>query len=375
MNAGEPAPGVGCLGLSVSVRNEVPPLAIDLDIPAGGSLAVMGPNGAGKTTLLHVVAGLLRPDGPTSVRLDGTELVGPGRFIAPSRRGIALLSQDAGLFPHLTVWQNVAFAPSVQRLARNEIRERTRHWLAATDTAHLADRTPSQLSGGQAQRVAIARAMAAHPRLLLLDEPFRALDVGVAARIRALLRMTLAERRQTALFVTHDIVDAVTLADSVLILADGRAAESGEIRGVLRSPRSEFGSQLAGVSLLSGRWDGARLHTAVGEVTGVPSGDLNPGDDALGVFAPAAASVFALPPQAASPRNIFAATVLTVEPRGDRARVRCIGAGADSGIGGYPDSGVELVAEVTWEAIADLGIDAGAQVYLTVKAGDLRIYP
>ncbi|MGV9826026.1 sulfate/molybdate ABC transporter ATP-binding protein [Gordonia sp. NPDC003429] len=355
-------PAVADTGLHVSVRNRVPPLDVDIEVPAGGALAVMGPNGAGKTTLLHVVAGLLRPDGPASISLGGTELVGRGRFVPPSRRGIALLTQDAGLFPHLTVRQNVAFAPTVARVGRRAVADRTDHWLEVTETSDLADRKPAQLSGGQAQRVAIARAMAAQPRLLLLDEPLRALDVAVAARIRALLRTALADNGQTALFVTHDVVDAVMLAQSVVIIDGGRVAEHRDVRRLLSAPRSEFGSQLAGLTLLEGTWDGRHLHTPVGEVTGEAGDGLVEGGRGFAVFAPSAVSLFTRRPEGASPRNIFTANVLQVEPHDDRARVRATSAGVD------------LSAEVTWESVTELGIDAGVSLYLTVKAPDVRIY-
>ncbi len=131
------------------------------------------------------------------------------------------MSQEARLFPHLTVAENVAFAPSSQRLPRAEVGNRVSRWLAAAEVSELADRKPDELSGGQAQRVAIARAMAAEPRILLLDEPFRALDVDVASRLRALLRGLLADHGRTTIMVTHDPVDALGLAEDIVVLDRG----------------------------------------------------------------------------------------------------------------------------------------------------------
>ncbi len=350
-------------GLYARIVNAVPPLDVEVDIPAGKVVAVMGPNGAGKSTLLNVVAGLLRTDGSSTLTIDGRRLIGEHVDVPAHQRGVALLAQDPGLFPHMTVRQNVGFAPAARRESRSRTREQVQTWLDATGTGELADRRPHQLSGGQAQRVAIARALAAQPEVLLLDEPLRALDVDAAARIRALLRGLLRERQQTTLFVTHDIVDAVTLADQLIILDQGRMVESGGVREVLASPRSRFAATLAGLSLIEGRWDGKNLQSALGALTGVSEGDLDAGCNAVAVFAADSASVFLTDPAGGSPRNILRARVLQVEPRGDHARIRCDAAGVD------------VSAEITWDSVRELPVDVGAEVYLTIKAGDMRIYP
>lgn len=353
----------GGLAVHASVVNTVPPMNVELDIEPGSTIAVMGPNGAGKSTLLNVIAGLLRTDGPSSLTIGHRELIGPNSAVPPHLRGVALLAQDPGLFPHMTIRQNIAFAPSARRVSRGDVRTAVARWLAATDTVDLADRRPGQLSGGQAQRVAIARALAAEPDVLLLDEPLRALDVDAAARIRALLRRLLVERSQTTILVTHEIVDAVTLADELLILDGGTVVERGTVRAVLDAPRSAFAASLAGLSLVEGRWDGKHLVTALGALTGVVHGEPAVDDAAVAVFAAASASVFLAEPHAASPRNTLRASVLQIEPHGDRARIRC------------DASGTDVNAEITWESVRELGIDVGTEVYLTIKAGDVRIYP
>lgn len=230
--------------MSLDVRAVVEPGRLDVrfSLNDGETLAVLGPNGAGKSTLLDVLSGLVRPDS-AQVRLDGTTLVSAGgderdAWIAPHARGVALLAQEALLFPHLSVRDNVAFGPRSAGRSRAEARDIAERWLERVDATGLADRRPRRLSGGQAQRVAVARALATEPRLLLLDEPFGALDAGVAPAMRRLLAAVLVER--TVVIVTHDPLDALALADRVIVLDEGRIVEEGPTREVLLNPRTEF---------------------------------------------------------------------------------------------------------------------------------------
>ena len=166
---------------------------------------------------------------------------------------MALLAQQALLFPHLSVAANVAFAPRCKGHSRSTARAAAQRWLAGRRAPNeLADRRPAQLSGGQAQRVAIARALAAEPRVLLLDEPMAALDVAAAPALRRLLREVLRGDRRTAMIVTHDLLDALALADRVIVVERGRIVEGGPVRAVLTAPRSEFAARIAGVNLISG---------------------------------------------------------------------------------------------------------------------------
>ena len=241
------------MSVSFDARLRARDFDIALEVADGETLAVLGPNGAGKSTLLGMLAGLIRPD-------DGHADIG-GRilfdlaedrstWLAPHRRGVALLAQEPLLFPHLTVRANVAFGPRSLGASRADAADRADHWLAETETLELADRKPGELSGGQAQRVAIARALAAEPQLLLLDEPLAALDVAVAPTIRRMLRRVIAHR--TTIVVTHDPLDAYLLSDRVVIVGGGRIVEQGPTRDVLERPRAQFTAQLAGVSLLTG---------------------------------------------------------------------------------------------------------------------------
>ncbi|MEX5293961.1 ATP-binding cassette domain-containing protein [Kocuria sp. CPCC 205268] len=200
-----------------------------LTVPAGATVAVTGPNGAGKSTLFAVLAGLLVPDRGRCT-LDGSVLfdlddAGCGSWVPPHERGIALMAQEPLLFPHLSVLENVAFGPRSRGAGRTRSRALARDWLAEVGAGQFADRRPAQLSGGQAQRVAIARALAAEPRLLLLDEPFSALDAAARPLVHELLVRVLADR--TALVVSHDPGDAAALADRVVVLERGRVTAPG----------------------------------------------------------------------------------------------------------------------------------------------------
>jgi molybdate transport system ATP-binding protein len=347
--------------LVADLHSDVPFLDLDLVVPAGATVAILGPNGAGKSTLMNLLAGLLRPRSGV-IRVGARELLGPKTFVPPHKRGVAMLSQQGMLFPHLTVRQNVAFAPAAAHLPRAEVRSRTERWLAAVDATGLADRKPAQLSGGQSQRVSLARALAADPDLLLLDEPFSALDVDVVHRIRSMLRGILADRARTTLLVTHDIADAVTLADSAIILADGKIAAHGPVRELLASPANQFTAQLAGLNLLSGSWNGVALETARFDVSAIADTQIPAGTSAMAAFSPRAVAIYRTPPSG-SPRNVVAAVVSQIVPQGDLARVDChVG-------------DVVVTASVTWSAVGDLGLAADDEVYLVVKATEVTVYP
>jgi molybdate transport system ATP-binding protein len=230
------------MSLDVHVVVEPGRLDVRFSLSEGETLAVLGPNGAGKSTLLDVLSGLVRPDSG-HVRLGDTTLVSTGNdtrdtWLPPHARGVALLAQEALLFPHLSVRDNVAFGPRSAGSDRARARVIAERWLDRVDAAGLADRRPRRLSGGQAQRVAVARALATEPRLLLLDEPFGALDAGVAPAMRRLLAEVLVER--TVVIVTHDPLDALALADRVIVLDEGRIVEQGGTRDVLLNPLTDF---------------------------------------------------------------------------------------------------------------------------------------
>ena len=327
---------------------------VSLDVAEGETLAVLGPNGAGKSTLLSILAGLLRPDSGRA-GLAGETLFDLSRrhWLPPHQRGISLLAQEPLLFPHLSALENVAFGPRSAGRSRAEARASARRWLSAVEAAELWDSRPAQLSGGQAQRVAIARALAPEPRLLLLDEPLAALDVAVAPTLRRMLRTVLADR--TAIIVTHEVLDALTLADRVVVLGDGVIVEQGATAEVLQRPRHPFTAELAGLNLLCGVRTATGLRMAHGgEVTGSGTG-------AIGVPAAAAARPSAICVQLAKTvgPNTFPVTVEDLEPRGDSVRVRS----------------ASMVADISPGRVAALGLTPGLRVWFTVPESEVTIYP
>ncbi|WP_072802100.1 sulfate/molybdate ABC transporter ATP-binding protein [Rhodococcoides yunnanense] len=339
-------------------------VSFELSVADGEVVAVLGPNGAGKSTLLSLVAGLLRPE--SGRILLGSDIVTDTRtgiFVPAHARGVATLNQSALLFPHLTVEANVAFAPRSRGVGRRESRTIARTWLAAVGATELADRRPSQLSGGQAQRVAIARALAAEPRVLLLDEPMSALDVGMAPAVRRLLRTVLREQRRTAVIVTHDLLDALALADTVVVVESGRIVERGTTTDVLSAPRSSFAARIAGVNLLSGTATGTdSLRTPWGHSV-FGHGDVADGP-AVAVFSPAAVAVHLEPPHA-SPRNVIPIVLTEMDVHGATVRLR----GADN-----PDGTPGIAADVTPAAVAELDLEPGKQVYFVVKSQEIGIH-
>ncbi|WP_407317114.1 ABC transporter ATP-binding protein [Isoptericola halotolerans] len=337
-------------------------LDVRLDVADGSTLALLGPNGAGKSTALGLAAGTLRPhDG--EIGLAGRTLVRArsGRtttWVPPHRRRVSLLAQEPTLFPHLTVRDNIAFGPRSQGRSRRGAGAAADEWLDVVGLADLAHRRPAALSGGQAQRVAIARALAAAPRLLLLDEPMAALDVDVTPALRQTLQHLLAE--QTAVLATHDVLDALLLADEIAVVDDGRIVERGPTAQVLARPRSAFAASIAGLNLLSGTWTGDGVATAS---SGVVHGhaahpEVPVGAAMTAVFRPAAVALHLADPHG-SPRNTFRATVRSVEPHGDLVRVRT----------------EHLAADVTPQAVAELSLVPGRAVVGTVKAAEVDVYP
>lgn len=236
-------PSVGPDPVPVAVRAAVPARGVDLDValPGGAVTAVLGPNGAGKSTLLGLVSGLVRARGG-QVAIGGAEVTGT----PVHRRRVALLAQGGLLFPHLTVLDNVAFGPRARGMRRRAARDRARAELDALGIGYLADRSAAALSGGQAQRVALARALAADPAVVLLDEPFAALDIASAAQMRALLSDLHQHRPCTTVLVTHDAEDVRALADHVVVIEGGRVAEAGPATEVLAAPHSPFARLLLG---------------------------------------------------------------------------------------------------------------------------------
>jgi len=222
-------------GLTRRYRSGEPPAldALHLTVPAGGSVALLGPSGAGKTTALRLIAGLETPDAGDVV-IDGRSVTG----VAPERRGIAMVFQRPLLLPHLSVLDNVAFSARARGCSRADARHDARQYLDLVELEPFAARRVDALSGGQEQRVALARALAARPRVLLLDEPFAALDPALREQMRDLVRHLRAVVAPTLLLVTHDREEAAGLADEIAVLDRGRLHQLGPVEHLVRRPSS-----------------------------------------------------------------------------------------------------------------------------------------
>ena len=304
-------------------------LDIELAAEPGDVIAVVGPNGAGKTTLVQALAGL-RPASGT-VRLDGRDLTASG----PRRRDTGVVFQDRRLFPHLTALENVAFGPRSRGVAAADARSAARRWLDRLHVGDLAGRRPGQLSGGQAQRVAIARALVTDPALLLLDEPFTGLDVGVAATLRIELSRHLDTYAGVTVLVTHDALDALTLATQVAVLDEGRLVQVGRPDEVAARPRTEHVARLVGLNVLR-----------VGET--------------FRAFPPSSVTVSLREPDD-SARNRWRGTIRTAAPHGDAIRLHVHGEHA-------------LIADVTPAATRDLALEPGREVWLSIKETAVTTY-
>lgn len=215
--------------------------AVTLGVGTSRILAVLGPSGCGKSTLLRVIAGLQQPDSG-SVFFDGQDVTA----VPTHRRGFALMFQDGQLFQHLSVGANVAYPLRRQRVSRQDSAKRAAELLDLVGLGGFADRSPRTLSGGQQQRVALARALAAQPRLLLLDEPLSALDRDLRERLAVDLREILSSTGTTALLVTHDHSEALTLADDAVLLRAGRVVQHGEVADLWRHPVDEEAARFLG---------------------------------------------------------------------------------------------------------------------------------
>jgi sulfate/thiosulfate transport system ATP-binding protein len=208
---------------------------VSVEVPAGSLTALLGPSGSGKSTLLRIIAGLERPDAGR-VLIEGHDVTSR----PPQQRGVGFVFQHYAAFKHMTVWKNVAFGLEIRRRPKGEIKERVGKLLDLVQLNGFADRYPAQLSGGQRQRMALARALAVEPDVLLLDEPFGALDARVRKELRSWLRRLHDEVHVTTIFVTHDQEEAMDLADQIVVMSHGQVEQVGGARELYDNPANEF---------------------------------------------------------------------------------------------------------------------------------------
>ena len=233
---------------------------VDLEVGHGEVLALLGPSGCGKTTTLRLIAGFETPD-RGKIEVGGRTVAGPGVGVPPEKRRVGMVFQDYALFPHLTVAQNVAYGLS------NGKRARVDDVLSLAHLEGLGGRMPHELSGGQQQRVALARALAPSPEVVLLDEPFSNLDAALRVRVRAEMRGILADAGATAIFVTHDQEEALSLADEVAVMMDGTVVQKAGPEVLYHSPASRRVAEFVGeANFIPGTHENGRLSCALGDV-------------------------------------------------------------------------------------------------------------
>jgi ABC-type Fe3+/spermidine/putrescine transport system ATPase subunit len=260
---------------------------VSFDVAEGEIVCLLGPSGCGKTTLLRIIAGLEMPDAGR-ILLDGRE-IGP---IPPHRRDFGLMFQDFALFPHKTVFENVAFGLRMKRTAEKQVRQQVRDKLALVGLDGFEERSVNELSGGEAQRVALARSLATHPRLLMLDEPLGSLDRALRERLMTELRDILTQVGVTALYVTHDQAEAFAIADRAIVMKAGHVEQIGPPETIYSRPATPFVAhflglnnlaegQIIGKGRVASEWGEIRTDTEIGQ----------PGDQVSVLIRPEAATV------------------------------------------------------------------------------------
>ena len=347
------------LAAQVGVDRGTFTLDVPLEVALGSVMGLVGPNGSGKTTVIRALAGLV-PLTAGSITVAGRLYEDPAQGIRlpAQQRRAGVLFQERLLFPHLSVRDNVAFAPLRRGVSRRAAHRHAQDWLDRTGLTKLAERRPHELSGGQQQRVAITRALASEPQLLLLDEPLAAVDAAGTTELRQFLRRHLEGFDGVTILVTHEPLDALVLCDEVVVLDSGRAVQSGPPEQVTRRPRSPHVAALMGLNLLRGHGEGHTVRLPGGQqlvLAQQVSGDV------FATFRPSAVTVHTVAPYA-SARNVWPGRIAGVTPHGDAVRLHIEGA-------------VPLVADVTPQAVAALRLRTGDEVWTAVKAVEVTAYP
>lgn len=356
-------PSVGSLAGSLVVDGGVRRGEFELEVAftarPGEVVAVLGPNGAGKSTLLRVISGLLALDHGT-VTLDGTVLDdGRGRAVTPQQRALGVVFQDHRLFPHLRVVDNVGYGLRARGVRRSAARATAGGWLERLGLGELSRRYPRQLSGGQAQRVALARALACSPAALLLDEPLAALDVQTRAEIQGELREHLGAFAGPTVIVTHDPIEALLLAQRIVVLEDGRVVQEGTPAEITSRPLTPYVARLVGMNLYRGR-SAQHVVTLDGGGTLVTADSVD--GPVLVALRPSAFTVHTHEPSRSSARNLWRGEVVSLAPLGDRIRITVA-------------AEQTTTVDVTASAVAELDLAPGRRVWLAAKATDVTAYP
>ncbi|MHC8496657.1 MAG: ABC transporter ATP-binding protein [Actinomycetes bacterium] len=351
--------GLERLGLQLQAQVARSDFVLDVHIaqPRGRVLAIVGPNGSGKSSLLQVVAGLVS-SAQGIVVVDGDTWMNEDTFTSAEKRSVGMVFQDYLLFPHLSVQENISFGLRSRGSSRAHARATTADWLGRFGIAHLAERKPRQLSGGQSQRVALVRALVTQPAVLLLDEPLAALDAQTRVSVRAEMRSHLSQFCGVTLLVTHDPIEAMVLADDICVLDQGSVVQRGTVADVTRHPATEYVAKLMGLNLVSGIAtagtvaldSGGQLVTTNSDLTGA----------VLATLRPSAIAVHRQPPQS-SARNAWEGVIRDMEHLGDRVRLDM-------------EARPSVVVDVTSQSVVELGLQPGQQVWLSVKATEIDVF-
>lgn len=349
------------VSLHARIALELGSLKLDVDLRARETeiVAVVGPNGAGKSTLLRALAGLV-PIREGRIQLDGEVLddTATAMHRATEDRPVAVVFQDYLLFPHLTAVDNVAYGLRARGSTRRQARQQAHAWLERVGAGNTGGSRPGDLSGGQAQRVALARALATRPALLLLDEPFAAIDASDRADLRRDLRGYLSGAPGVRIVITHDPLDAMAMADRLVVLEDGRITQEGPLAEVTARPRSPWVARLVGLNLYRGEMAGRLLTLPDGQALRVATSLVG---TAFALVHPRAVSLHRARPEG-SPRNVWHGELGGIDFEGDRVRVQVSGP-------------VDIVSEVTPQAAAELRLSHGGPIWVTVKATEVDVYP
>jgi molybdate transport system ATP-binding protein len=373
------------LNISLDTHLNTFHLSVKFCTDIGKTTVLLGESGAGKTTVLRLLAGLLHPQ-RGHITLDGHVYYDSERRIVvpPRERPFGYVFQDYMLFPHLSVFENVAFGLRAQHLSRQLIRQRVSTILDQMRLTGLDQRLPSQLSGGQQQRVAIARALALQPQLLLLDEPLSALDVQTRREIRQELRHILNETGITTVLVTHHYLEALLFAHQILVLDHGSLIQQGGQRDLREAPRSTYVAELVGTNFFCGRIVGYETNTMC--IIQLPTASLSDraveivatlrersitesvpdiGDEAYVVIAPHSITLHRTPPEG-SARNIFCGEIIHILAEDGRMRISIQ---MDNAPAMTP-----LIAEITHASADRMELHEGLLIYATFKATEASAY-
>jgi molybdate transport system ATP-binding protein len=349
------------LDAAVVVHRAARTIEVAMQVADGETVALLGRNGAGKTTALEAISGVA-PLTSGHIELDGRRI----ENLPAERRGIGVAFQDAILFPRMSVLENVAFPLRARGVDRADARTRAGRLLADLAPEVRGDTMPPTLSGGERQRVALARALVSDPRLLLLDEPFAAVDAAAKPGLRALLRRTLTSFTGPSVLVTHDPIEAMTLADRLILLEDGRVTQTGTPEEVRDRPATRYAAELVGTNLFTGTLEpdepgAGTISTDDGALTVVWPDPLprRPIADVRATLSPTEIALHVQRPEG-SARNVFRGTVEEIAVSGGRARIRI-------------RTSPPLVAELTTGSVERLGLEPGTDVWASCKAVEIPL--